>query len=92
MCKMVKLPDVVMVSEETCHILPMTDCGNLTHVNQQQYTAVMYMKRFFLNNTVMDYHPKDVLYVACTFSNQYVLLDLIATFKQIYLLVLGHQS
>ncbi|CAO3659987.1 unnamed protein product [Umbelopsis ramanniana] len=42
MCKMVKLPDVVM------------------------YTAVMYMKRFFLNNTVMDYHPKDVLYT-CLF-------------------------
>ncbi|KAH8548720.1 cyclin-like protein [Umbelopsis sp. PMI_123] len=42
MCKMVKLPDIVM------------------------YTAVMYMKRFFLNNTVMDYHPKDVLYT-CLF-------------------------
>lgn len=28
-----------------------------------QATAVMYMKRFFLYNTVMDYHPKDILQV-----------------------------
>lgn len=29
-------------------------------------TAVMYMKRFYLSNTVMDYHPKDIL-LTCLF-------------------------
>ncbi|KAI8639598.1 cyclin-like protein [Parasitella parasitica] len=29
-------------------------------------TAVIYMKRFFLHNTVMDYHPKDV-FLTCLF-------------------------
>lgn len=29
-------------------------------------TAVIYMKRFFLHNTVMDYHPKDIL-LTCLF-------------------------
>ncbi|KAF9432065.1 hypothetical protein BGZ76_011308 [Entomortierella beljakovae] len=33
---------------------------------REQATAVMYMKRFFLQNTVMDFHPKDVM-LTCMF-------------------------
>ncbi|CAM0135616.1 hypothetical protein VKS41_005267 [Umbelopsis sp. WA50703] len=43
-----------------------TMCKMVKLPDTVMYTAVMYMKRFFLHNTVMDYHPKDVLYT-CLF-------------------------
>ncbi|KAF9917845.1 hypothetical protein BX616_011143, partial [Lobosporangium transversale] len=33
---------------------------------REQATAIVYMKRFYLENTVMDYHPKDVM-MTCMF-------------------------
>ncbi|KAG1439061.1 hypothetical protein G6F56_012418 [Rhizopus delemar] len=36
-------------------------CKHCKFSDMVMATAVIYMKRFFLYNTVMDYHPKDIL-------------------------------
>ncbi|OAD79614.1 cyclin [Phycomyces blakesleeanus NRRL 1555(-)] len=41
-------------------------CKHLKFTDMVMATAVIYMKRFFLHNTVMDYHPKDIL-LTCLF-------------------------
>ncbi|KAI7872318.1 cyclin-like protein [Spinellus fusiger] len=41
-------------------------CKHLKFTEMVMATAVIYMKRFFLHNTVMDYHPKDIL-LTCLF-------------------------
>ncbi|KAI9026631.1 cyclin-like protein [Phycomyces nitens] len=41
-------------------------CKHLKLTEMVMATAVVYMKRFFLHNTVMDYHPKDIL-LTCLF-------------------------
>ncbi|KAI8370472.1 cyclin-like protein [Radiomyces spectabilis] len=41
-------------------------CKHLKFTEMVMATAVIYMKRFFLYNTAMDYHPKDVL-LTCLF-------------------------
>ncbi|KAI9305465.1 cyclin-like protein [Cunninghamella echinulata] len=41
-------------------------CAFLKLPNTVMATGVIYMKRFFLRNTAMDYHPKDVL-LTCLF-------------------------
>ncbi|KAI9498699.1 cyclin-like protein [Zychaea mexicana] len=41
-------------------------CSHFKFPDVVMATAVIYMKRFYLHNTVMDYHPKDVL-LTCLF-------------------------
>ncbi|KAG1174841.1 hypothetical protein G6F70_004503 [Rhizopus microsporus] len=41
-------------------------CKHLKFSDMVMATAVIYMKRFFLYNTVMDYHPKDI-FLTCLF-------------------------
>ncbi|ORZ25671.1 cyclin-like protein [Absidia repens] len=41
-------------------------CPHLKLSDMVMATAVIYMKRFFLRNTMMDYHPKDILFT-CLF-------------------------
>ncbi|KAI9258915.1 cyclin-like protein [Phascolomyces articulosus] len=41
-------------------------CGHLKFPEVVMATAVIYMKRFFLYNTVMDYHPRDIA-LTCLF-------------------------
>jgi len=37
-------------------------CGHFRFPEEVEATAVSYMKRFYLKNTVMDWHPKNVMY------------------------------
>jgi cyclin H len=39
-------------------------CGHLRFSEEVEVTAVSYLKQFYLKNTVMDWHPKNVMYVA----------------------------
>ncbi|KAI8337414.1 cyclin-like protein [Chlamydoabsidia padenii] len=41
-------------------------CPHLKLSDMVMATAIIYMKRFFLRNTMMDYHPKDILFT-CLF-------------------------
>lgn len=36
-------------------------CGHLHFPEEVEATAVSYLKRFYLKNTVMDWHPKNVM-------------------------------
>ena len=38
-------------------------CRHFRFPEEVEATAVSYMKRFYLKNTVMDWHPKNVMYV-----------------------------
>ena len=38
-------------------------CGHFGFPEEVEATAVSYLKRFYLKNTVMDWHPKNVMYV-----------------------------
>ena len=38
-------------------------CGHFRFPEEVEATAVTYLKRFYLKNTVMDWHPKNVMYV-----------------------------
>ena len=38
-------------------------CGHFRFPEEVEATAVTYLKRFYLKNTVMDYHPKNVMFV-----------------------------
>lgn len=37
-------------------------CGLFRFPEEVEATAVTYLKRFYLKNTVMDWHPKNVMY------------------------------
>jgi cyclin H len=37
-------------------------CGHFRFPEEVEATAVSYLKRFYLKNTVMDWHPKNVMY------------------------------
>jgi cyclin H len=37
-------------------------CGFFRFPEEVEATAVSYLKRFYLKNTVMDWHPKNVMY------------------------------
>ncbi|CAO3633577.1 unnamed protein product [Cunninghamella blakesleeana] len=54
-------------------------CAYLKLPNTVMATAVIYMKRFFLRNTVMDYHPKDILltclFLATKVENERISID-----------------
>lgn len=39
-------------------------CRGLKYPEMVEATAVTYLKRFYLRNTCMDYHPKNVMYAA----------------------------
>jgi cyclin H len=39
-------------------------CGHFRFPEEVEATAVSYLKRFYLKNTVMDWHPKNVMCVA----------------------------
>ncbi|TCD66372.1 hypothetical protein EIP91_001421 [Steccherinum ochraceum] len=39
-------------------------CGHFRFPEEVEATAVTYLKRFYLKNTVMDYHPKNVMLTA----------------------------
>lgn len=39
-------------------------CGHFRFPEEVEATAVSYLKRFYLGNTVMDWHPKNVMYVS----------------------------
>lgn len=43
-------------------------CGLFRFPEEVEATAVSYLKRFYLKNTVMDWHPKNVMYESCTES------------------------
>lgn len=36
-------------------------CGYFRFPEEVEATAITYMKRFYLQNTVMDWHPKNVM-------------------------------
>jgi cyclin H len=36
-------------------------CGHFQFPEEVEATAVSYLKRFYLKNTVMDWHPKNVM-------------------------------
>jgi cyclin H len=38
-------------------------CGHFRFPEEVEATAVSYLKRFYLKNTVMDWHPKNVMCV-----------------------------
>lgn len=38
-------------------------CALFRFPEEVEATAVTYLKRFYLRNTVMDWHPKNVMYV-----------------------------
>jgi cyclin H len=38
-------------------------CGHFRFPEEVEATAITYLKRFYLRNTVMDWHPKNVMYV-----------------------------
>lgn len=38
-------------------------CGLFHFSEELEATAITYLKRFYLKNTVMDWHPKNVMYV-----------------------------
>ena len=38
-------------------------CGHFRFPEEVEATAVSYLKRFYLKNTVMDWHPKNVMSV-----------------------------
>lgn len=46
-------------------------CGHFRFPEEVEATAMSYLKRFYLSNTVMDWHPKNVMYVylCCYFSS-----------------------
>jgi cyclin H len=39
-------------------------CGHFRFSEEVEATAASYLKRFYLKNTVMDWHPKNVMCVA----------------------------
>ena len=39
-------------------------CGHFRFSEEVEATAISYLKRFYLKNTVMDWHPKNVMCVA----------------------------
>lgn len=39
-------------------------CGLFRFPEEVEATAISYLKRFYLKNTVMDWHPKNVMFVA----------------------------
>ena len=43
-------------------------CGLFRFPEDVEATAVSYLKRFYLKNTVMDWHPKNVMYVTSMLS------------------------
>jgi cyclin H len=44
-------------------------CGHFRFPEEVEATAVTYLKRFYLKNTVMDWHPKNVMYVRFRFRS-----------------------
>lgn len=52
-------------------------------------TALHYFKRFYLRNSVMDYHPKEILvtcvYLACKVI---ILLDIYIIFSQLFVITI----
>jgi cyclin H len=38
-------------------------CAHFRFPEEVEATAMTYLKRFYLKNTVMDWHPKNVMYV-----------------------------
>ncbi len=45
-------------------------CGHFRFPEEVEATAASYMKRFYLKNTVMDSHPKNVMYACpCSLSS-----------------------
>ncbi len=39
-------------------------CGHFRFPDEVEATDISYLKRFYLKNTVMDWHPKNVMYVS----------------------------
>ena len=39
-------------------------CSHFRFPEEVEATATSYLKRFYLKNTVMDWHPKNVMYVS----------------------------
>ncbi|KAK9701388.1 hypothetical protein K7432_011739 [Basidiobolus ranarum] len=54
-------------------------CKAFQFPNKVKATAITYMKRFFLYNTVMDYHPKTImltsLFLATKVENSFIAID-----------------
>ncbi|KAI0094722.1 cyclin-like protein [Irpex rosettiformis] len=55
-------------------------CGHLHFAEEVEATAITYLKRFYLKNTVMDWHPKNVmltaLFLATKTTNNPISLEL----------------
>ncbi|KAI0704928.1 cyclin-like protein [Cytidiella melzeri] len=54
-------------------------CGHFRFAEEVEATAITYLKRFYLKNTVMDWHPKNVmltaLFLATKTTNHPILLE-----------------
>jgi cyclin H len=53
--------ELVLVKLYTSKITQL--CGHFRFPEEVEATAVAYLKRFYLKNTVMDWHPKNVMCV-----------------------------
>lgn len=53
-------------------------CGRLRFPEEVEATAVSYLKRFYLKNTVMDWHPKNVMCVRLLYA-ALIKADLVGT-------------
>jgi cyclin H len=52
------------------HISNVLSSGNLAHGVMEQATAIQYMKRFYITNSLMTYHPTDILKTALFFATK----------------------
>ena len=64
-------------------------CGHFRFPEEVEATAVSYLKRFYLRNTVMDWHPKNVMYVSL---QSFFRVAQEGTHLQAYSLVSGDQD
>jgi cyclin H len=55
-------------------------CGLFRFPEEVEATAVSYLKRFYLKNTVMDWHPKNVMYASSP-SPEFTYTDVVTSFK-----------
>jgi cyclin H len=52
-------------------------CGLFRFPEEVEATAVSYLKRFYLKNTVMDWHPKNVMYAS---SPEFAYTEVVTSF------------
>lgn len=63
-------------------------CGHFRFPEEVEATAISYLKRFYLKNTVMDWHPKNVMRVSAVVHSSSVF----NVFGQAYCTVSGNKN